>query len=105
MVVLVLGLVVWSALIEAPDHRLDGRYAVELPPGQTMIFAVEPETTDVLVVSSTLVQRDAPPDSRRAHDYVICLLYTSDAADAPTRLVLCASRTPIITHLISHTPR
>ncbi|MFK7928777.1 MAG: hypothetical protein AB8H79_11360 [Myxococcota bacterium] len=71
LVVLVLGLVVWSALIEAPDHRLDGRYAVELPPGQTMIFAVEPETTEVLVVSSTLVQNDAPPDSRRAHDYVM----------------------------------
>lgn len=71
IVVLTVGLVVWAALTEAPNQRVDGRYAVELPPGQTMIFAVEPETTDVLIVSSTLVRDLAPPDARRAHDYVM----------------------------------
>jgi len=81
IVLLIAGFIVWAALLEVPSARPGGRYVIQVDPGETIVFSVVPETTDVVLVSSALVDRSAPPDARRVMELALDVSWVSPAGE------------------------
>lgn len=81
LVGLVAGLVGYAVLMEAPSARPGGRYVVEVPPGETVVYSVLPQTLEVVLVSAALARRDVPPDARQSQDIALDVAWVAPSGE------------------------
>lgn len=76
-----LGLVLTAMVMIAPGARPGGRYMVQVEPGQTLIYAVPPETLEVVLVSSSLADPGVPVDARQAGDVALDIAWVAPSGE------------------------